>query len=302
MDPRLSRIVGPIRRIVPRRWPSAWTWPYVAWTAACFVVFLAITFPHDLIVRQWVERLATESGWQLRYRSVWLRPWNGYHLSEVELVGPGDDPDPWVSLREIVLRPSWGALFGRGVLPLGFSASAYGGDIDGVVRSEGGVDLDWSDLRLSDYPRLTRLVEGAWAGEVSGQAALTGLSDVHALEGSGKFALRKAALTQGKIRGFTVPDLHFASGDGEFVVHGGRVEVRQLKLSGSEVDADARGQVFLAERNSVATLNLSVNLKPIPGANPSLEPLLLLLEGNQRPPNGVYSTTIYGPLNGLRSR
>lgn len=302
MDARLAKLVGVLGRALPRQRPAWWTWPYVAWTLACFLFFFAITFPHDLIVRQWVDRFAAQSGWQVRYGRVWLRPWNGYHLAAVEVVAPGADSDPWVSLGEIVLRPSWGVLIGRGALPLSFSASAYGGEIDGTVQPGGGLDVKWDSLGLAEYTRLTRLVEGTWSGDVSGEVTLRGMGDVRALEGAGKVSVRKAALTQGKIRGFTVPDLHFASGDGEFTVGGGRVEVRQLRLSGSEVDADARGQIFLAQGSAVPTANLVVNLKPIPGANPNLEPMLLVMKGNQRPPNGIYTTTLYGPLNALRAR
>jgi type II secretion system protein N len=302
MDLRPSKIFSLLGRAIPRRWPSWWTLPYIAWTAGCFVFFLAITFPHDLIVRRWVDQLAEESGWQVRYANVWLRPWNGYHLSSVDVVAPGGDVDPWLSVQEIALWPSWRVLVGGGVLPLTFSASAYGGEIDGVVQPQGAIDLEWSDLRIADYQRLTRLVEGAWAGEISGALTLKSMTDVRALEGTGKLTLRKASLTQGKVQGFTVPDLHFASGEGDLVIQPGRIDVRQLKLSGSEVDADAHGQVFLPPGKGMPTVSLTVNLKPIPGANPSLEPMLLIMKGNQRPPNGIYTTTVYGPLNGLRTR
>ncbi len=301
LDPRISSVAGRLGRLIPRRLPSWWTWPYVAWTLGCFAFFLVITFPHDLLVRRWVDQFAAQSGWQVRYAKVWLRPWNGYHLSSVELIAPGADVQPWVSLGEITLRPSWRVLVGGGVMPITFAAAAYGGSLDGVVQPTA-LDLEWSDLHLAQYPRLTSLVEGAWTGDVSGSVTLKGTGDLRALEGAGKVSLRKAALTGGKIQGFTVPDLHFASGDGDFTVGSGRVEVRQLKLSGSEVDVDARGQVFLGQGSNPATTNLSVNLKPIPGANPNLEPMLLVMKGNQRPPNGIYTTTLYGPLNSLRTR
>jgi hypothetical protein len=43
-------------------------------------------------------------------------------------------------------------------------------------------------------------------------------------------------------------------------------------------------------------------VKPIPGAPAGFEPLLILLNHNQKPPSGSYSFTLYGPLNALRVR
>jgi type II secretion system protein N len=293
---------GRLMRVVPRRVPERSTLFYAAWTLACFLVFLALTFPHDLIVRHWTDEVAEQSGWKIRFGDVWLRPWSGYHLSDVELVASGKDGDPWFSADEVVLRPPLFAVLGRGVIPLGFSGEAYGGRFVGTVDSPSHVTLSWDGVRLGEYARLTRLVEGSWTGEVSGRLDVGGKGDVRSLEGKGEIHLKDGSLTQGKSRGFTIPDLHFASGDGELELKSGRLEIRSLRLSGSEVDADLRGQMYLLGATSMPVVSGTLGLKPIPGATPGLDPLLMLLNKNQRPPGGTYTFTVSGPLNALRVR
>jgi len=275
---------------------------YGVWTAVCFVLFLVFTFPNDVIVRHWTEQLAAESGWRVRFDDVWLRPWNGYHLSNVQVSAPGKGLEPWAAATEVVVRPSVSILWGSGGSPFHFSARFYGGGCAGTIDRAGALDATCEGLRIADYPRITRLVEGVWTGELSGEIHLTGDGDVTKLEGRGKLGLKNAALTQGKAQGFTVPDLHFAAGEADLEMKGGRVEIRTLKLSGSELDVDLRGQLYVRSGAAPPVLNATLNLKPIPGAPPGIEPLLQLLNRSQKPPGGTYAFTLYGPLNALRAR
>ena len=302
MASALSGWAGRIGRLVPRRVPERRSIPYVAWTIACFVVFLVLTFPHDLIVRHWTDDVAAKSGWRIRFDSVWIRPWNGYHLSRFELIAPGKDAEPWISANEVVLHPPLLALVGRGVLPLGFSGDAYGGEFEGTVSTPSHVQLAWSHLHIGQYPRLTRLVEGVWVGDFSGELEVDGKGDVHTLDGRAAVHLKDASITQGKVQGFTVPDLHFATGDGEADIKAGRIEIHTLKLTGPDVDAEVRGQVYFVSTSPVPVVSGTLSLRSIPGSPTNLEPLLALWNQNQRPPNGVYTFTISGPLNAPRIR
>jgi len=296
-----STWAGRVGRLVPRAAPERGALPYVAWTVAWFVVALVLTFPHDLIVRDWVDKVSEHSDWQLRFDDVWLRPWNGYHLSQVEVVPRGKATDPWLTAGEVVLRPPFGALFGRGVIPLAFSGDAYGGDFTGSVDSPTHVRLNLQGLRLGEYSRLTRIVDGKWTGELSGETEIEG-KDLRSLEGKISLHLKDASLTQGKVQGFTVPDLHFASGEAQADLKGGRIEIGSVKLAGSEVDAELRGQIYLFSAGNVPVVNGTLTLRPIPGAAANLEPLLMLWNKNQKSPNGVYTLTISGPLSAPRIR
>jgi type II secretion system protein N len=282
------------------RWPSfrRATLGYVAWTVGWFVVFLALTFPHDLIVRRWTEDLAAQSGWRVRYDEAWLRPWDGYHLSRATLTAAGKDAEPWLSASEVVFRPS----FGDGGLPIQFWGRAYGGEFSGSLDPSGELVLSWDKMRLSEYPQLTALLEGNWDGTLSGDVRFAGKGELKNFEGRGKLGLKGASLTQAKARGFTIPDVHFANGEAEFELKAGRLDIRSMKLSGSEMDVDLHGQVFVLGANQMPVVNAMLAVKPIPGAAGAFEPLLMLLNHNQKPPSGSYSFTLYGPLNALRVR
>ena len=127
MASSISSTVGQLGRLLPRRLPGRTGLGLVIWTAAWFVFFLVITFPHDLIVGHWRDEIAARSGWQVRYDDVWLRPWNGYHLAQARLIAPGKDLEPWLAAGEVVFRPSLSAFLGAAVFPFYFSGSAYGG-------------------------------------------------------------------------------------------------------------------------------------------------------------------------------
>ncbi|HSD09873.1 MAG TPA: type II secretion system protein GspN, partial [Candidatus Binatia bacterium] len=129
MSASIAGLAGHLGRLFHWRSVGRGVLGYVAWTAAWFVVFFALTFPHDLIVRRWTEDLAAQSGWRIRYDEAWLRPWDGYHLSQASLIALGKDADPWLSASEVVFRPS----FGTGGFPYHFSGRAYGGDFAGSV-------------------------------------------------------------------------------------------------------------------------------------------------------------------------
>jgi type II secretion system protein N len=296
----VSSYVGQLGRFVPRRLPRGSALGWLGWTAAWFLFFLLITFPHELIVGHWRDEIAARSGWQIRYDDVWLRPWNGYHLAQARLIAPGKEIEPWLSAAEVVFRPSLSVLIGGSAFPLHFSASAYGGRLEGSIDPAGALDIEWDGLRMADYPRFTKLLEGAWSGALSGEIHLAGKGDFKNVEGRGKLALKNGSLTQAKAQGFTVPDLHFSAGEAELELRTARLDIRNLKLSGAETDAELHGQLNL--QAPIPVVNASLSLKPIPGAPGGLEPLLLLMNRNQKPPNGVYSFNVYGALNALRLR
>jgi type II secretion system protein N len=298
----VSTFAGRVARLFPRhRLSRRSAIGYGAWTAVWFVVFLVWTFPHDLVVRHWVDEIAERSGWRVRYEDSWFRPWSGYHLAQARLIASGKDSEPWVAAEEVGARPSVTALIRGTVFPLFFSGRAYGGAFEGSVDLLGALDLGWTSLRLAEYRRLTRLLEGNWNGELSGEIHLSGKGDFKNVDGRGHVGLSNASLTQGKAQGFSIPDLHFPGGEADFEMKANRIDVRSLKLSGSEVDAELHGQLFLSS-SGAPVLNATLTLKPIPGASGGLEPLLMLLNHNQRPPSGAYGFTVYGPLTALRLR
>src|SRR5262249_25328561 len=157
MSSSISSLAGQFSRFLAPRQIGRWSLGYVAWTVGWFVVFLALTFPHDLVVRRWTDDIAVRSGWRVRYEEAWLVPWSGYHLSQVTLTAPGKDVEPWLSASELVFRPS----LGSSGFPLYFWGRAYGGDFSGSVDPSGALGLSWNQFGLSQIPRLRALLDGS---------------------------------------------------------------------------------------------------------------------------------------------
>src|SRR5262245_12102834 len=109
MSSSIAGLAGQFSRLLALRPIGRWSRALVAWTVSWFVAFLALTFPPDLVVRRWTDDIAVQSGWRVRYDEAWLRPWNGYHLSQVTLAAPGKDAEPLLSAAEVVFRPSLGS-------------------------------------------------------------------------------------------------------------------------------------------------------------------------------------------------
>jgi len=302
MASAVSAFAARFARVIPRRsFGNRPVLGYAAWTAGWFAFFLLLTFPHELVVRHWTDEITERSGWRVRYEDAWFRPWSGYHLGQARLIAPGKDLEPWVAAEQIGARPWWTALLRGSFFPMLFSGSAYAGAFEGSVDPSGVLDLSWTDLRLSKYPRLTKLLEGAWNGNLSGAIHLIGKGDFRNVDGREHRELSGASLTQAKAQGFTIPDLHFPSGEADLEMKANRIDIRSFKLSGSEVDAELHGQLFVSSSTN-PILTAALTLKPIPGAGGGLETLLLLLNHNQKPPSGAYSFNLSGPLTALRVR
>lgn len=299
-----TTLLARLELLVPRRIASRSFLLYAAYTAALFVVFLVVTFPYDLIARRMVDQLNAQSGWQIDYRDASFVPWDGYRFHEVRLLAAPQGVEPWIQAREMSLRPSLEGFLGRGFSHASFRGEAYGGRFSGAVARDEGVtiELSWSELNLAAYPRLATLIEGKWAGRTSGSVHVVARDAPRSIDGDGKIGLHNAALTQARVSGFTVPDLHFAQGDCDFDLRGGRLEIRSLKLSGSEVDAELRGQLYLRAPLGESVVNATLTVKPVPGAPAGLDSLLTLLNRNQRPPSGVFSYSLYGMLSQVRVR
>ena len=275
---------------------------YGIYTLFLFLVFLVLTFPHEVVVGRYAEQFGAESGWTVRYGSVSLVPWAGYRATDFE-VFPPDSPEPWLRASRFDVRPSVGALFRGDLSTVTFHADAYGGEIRGRLSrtKPAALDLEWSDLDFASYTPLTQLVTGTWSGELSGEVHLSSEGTLAEAKGPGKIRVESFSLTGGDVRGFKIPELHFDRGEGEVEVNGPRVEVKSLKLSGRQVDGEIRGNVFLKRPlgQSVITAG-TMTVRPIPGAGADIDALLTLLNRNQKPPGGTFNYALYGTL--LRPR
>src|SRR6185295_20404864 len=70
------------------------------------------------------------------------------------------------------------------------------------------------------------------------------------------------ALEGGKIRGITVPDLHFPELHLAGTVKAGRLELEQLVANGRELNAQGEGHVLLQNPLAASLINLTLVLRP----------------------------------------
>jgi type II secretion system protein N len=299
----LSEALSRLDRFRFRRGPSRsaalWTLYFLAMFAVCFVA----TFPHDLVARRLVEDLELRGRWKIRFADVGFVPWEGYRFANLTASGPADGP-PWFDAPRASLRPALGPLLRGRLGSAVFRGEAYGGTFSGswAVDSGSRLVLSWDRLDVGQYPRLRDLVDGQWAGRLSGELELAMGAGLRELEGRGTLRLRDGSLRDGNLRGFALPNLTGIAGDAEIEIKAGRGEIRSLKLSGAEVDAELRGQIYLREPLVESILNATLTVKPLPGAPAGLDGLLQATNRGQRPPSGTYTFALYGMLDRLRVR
>ncbi|MFQ5665096.1 MAG: type II secretion system protein GspN [Candidatus Binatia bacterium] len=235
---------------------------YVGYTATLFVVFLLVTFPHEILIRRalsGVSRGPVDVDFKVA-RFAWLK---GYELSGMRVVSPvADHQPPYVECSRLWIRPSLGALVHGNPYDFLLSAELYGGTALGEISmADGGLmgQVQWHDLDLSRYRTLTFLLEeGQLAGRLSGQFSFEARGPGFAAgQGNGEANVDGASLTAAKIAGFTVPDLHLRRTQLQFTLRRGRLEVRRFKATG-DVNVDASGQIVLREPLQNSTLNLRV--------------------------------------------
>jgi type II secretion system protein N len=299
-----ASILTRFERLMPRQMPQRSIVYYALYTVVLFLFFLVITFPHDLVARRYALELERRSGWELRFDDAWLVPWAGYRFANFRIQPGGSAATPWLGLRRLDLRPSLQTFLGGGLSYVSFHGDAYDGEFSGSVAigDPTVIDVSWEDLALGSYPRLTEIIEGRWNGSLSGELHLEFGESLRDAEGRGKLSLRDGSLTGGNARGFTVPDLTATQGDGELEVKGGRLEIRTLKLTGAEIDADLRGQLYLRAPLPQTVVNATLSVKPVPGGPPGIEGLLTLANRGQKPAGGTYSFQLYGMLGQIRVR
>lgn len=297
-----SRLRGRLGAWLPADVPKRTILGYAAFTAFAFVVFLISTFPHELAARRLASTLAERSGWRIEFDSFAFRPWEGYRLSDVR-ARPAGAGIP-IRAERVSARLGLRDLLFRGRTTLLLDGEAYGGSIEALVapREDGGFEFELDEVALSEIESLREVVDGLWQGRVSGRLRLHTRGDWSALSGEGTFALADGSLTEATAGGFTIPDVRFSRGTLAFDIEEGRLEIRTAEFAGPDLEANVRGRIHLRRPPERSLLDLNLELHPLPGARSGLEPLLLLWNRNQKPPDGRYRLGVGGSIDAPRLR
>src|SRR5262245_52455557 len=109
---------------------TGWLW----YILACFVCFIIVTFPSDVLLLRLVASVPRESGIRTRYLAGDCAWFDGCILRDLTLEGPFFKGNT-VQLSRLILHPSlWGLFVGGQPWPLVFAAEGYNGTVSGTLR------------------------------------------------------------------------------------------------------------------------------------------------------------------------
>jgi type II secretion system protein N len=259
---------------LPRSWPSLdWlgelggrrTILYVGYTAILFIVFLLLTFPHELLIRRMLS--SVEQGpVAVEFADAGFAWFRGYEINGMRIgSSSADGQPPYLECSHLWVRPALAALARGNPYDLLLRAELYGGTAQGeLLMNDGSVNgnMQWQDLSLNRYRTLTALLDaGEIGGRVSGHFVFEGHgAKLAAGQVTGELALEGTALTGAKVSGFPVPDVHLRQTKLKFVVRGGRLELQEFQATG-DVDVQGSGSVVLREPLRESVLNLRVTIQ-----------------------------------------
>jgi type II secretion system protein N len=272
---------------------------YAAYTAVAFLLCLVATFPHEAVVRQLVARAATGPV-AVEMRGLHLGWTLAYTIDELRLLKRDGDPTlPLLSAASVRVAPSLLSLLRGHPYPVRVAGDLYGGTVEGTVDlrpASFAIDTRLAGIDVGRYSGLRLFMEGALRGKVDGELQMEGNPEKPATT-NGRLALRAAtvALEGGKLRGITVPDLHFPeirlAGD----VKRGRLELGDVAANGNEVVARGEGNVVLQHPLAASVMNLTLAVRPAAGAPDALRIALNLLPGTPSA-DGEKTIRLHGTL------
>ncbi|MCC6848522.1 MAG: type II secretion system protein GspN [Deltaproteobacteria bacterium] len=257
---------------------------YGLYTLAIFVLSFLATFPHDLLLRRALA--AATAGTAVR---VEMGPsslgWNlAYAIDSLQVRARDDGARaPVLDAERVRVAPSRLGLLRGTPYPIGIDATLYGGRLRGTVDPRPGrlrVDATLSGVDLARYAGLRPWLEGVMRGRLEGSVALDGGG--RGLPGAaGDVRLRIAGLAfeGAKVRGITVPELHFADVHLTGTVTNGRLTVADIAADGQEVTLQGEGDVLLRAPLGASPMRLDLTVTPTPGAPDGLKLAISLLPG-----------------------
>lgn len=272
---------------------------YVVFTVTVFLIALVATFPHELVVNRAlrdatgrsafeVETGASRIGWTLAYGIDSLR----VRLRDVE-------GDPVLVAEALQFSPSRFGLLRGQPYPLGFGASLYGGTLRGVVDprpASFAVNATLEGVDLSRYTGARPWLDGRLRGRLEGTVTLDG-GGRGAAAAAGSVVLRIPGLTLegAKIRGITVPDLHFTDVHANGTVKNARLEIDELVADGQEIVLRGDGDVLLRDPLDASVLSLALTISPAAGAPDGLKLAINMIPGTSGE-GGARRVSVIGTL------
>jgi type II secretion system protein N len=271
---------------------------WLLYTLACFLLFLLLTFPSDLLLRRFVVSLTQESAIRLRYGAGDLTWWGGCEFSNVTVESPISGMS-MLQVSRLTLSPSLIGLFQGQPFPLTFHAVLYGGTFSGTVQHESerfGTQFVLQQLSLERWPFPAPWDRGRVAGRVNADGELQGnLAALQAVHGSLRVILTDGLLGAGTIAMVPVPAVQALQARLRATLADGRVEVSELILSADGVEASLQGTMILRTPLERSGLDLRLTARMTGSPSPALKTLLALLPASPNAP-GERRAVITGSL------
>jgi type II secretion system protein N len=246
---------------------------------ACFLVFLVLTFPADLLLQRVVASIERTAMLRVTYgESRWT--WNkGWILLDVSIDKPGMTPP--LRLSRFTLAPSIGGLLQGQPFPLAFSAVLYGGAARGVLHYDNSAyDLQFSleQIALERWPFPPPWGQGRMSGALTAEGSLHGVAaDIATWSGALTASLVDGALKAGNAITSPLPPLRAVQARLQATCKNGRIEVSELTLEADGVTARLQGAVVIRSPVEWSALDLQLTARQTGAPPPGLAALVSLL-------------------------
>jgi len=243
---------------------------YGLYTIVLFLVSLLATFPHDLVLRQGLTAIGVlRADSPIDFNQVKFAWWRGYQIDGLRIAPVSGSEVSIIELAHLWIRPTLRELLRGNPYSVSLTAELYGGSAGGRIDyKEGSLrgDVAWDGLSLGRYQPLVGLLEeGQISGRVSGLLSFDApLRNPNGAQAAGDIEIDGAAITGGKLPGFTIGDLALKQAKLKFKAGGGRVEVQDLTMSGDINVQQASGQIGVRDPFTESSLNLRANILQTP--------------------------------------
>ncbi len=278
------------------RGPVVW---YALFTVVVFLIALVATFPHELLVNRVLRSATGRSAFQVETGASRLGWTLAYGIESLRVRLRDTDGDPLLAAEALHLSPSRFGLLRGQPYPLGFAASLYGGSLRGVVDprpASFAVNATLEGVDLSRYTGAHPWLDGRLRGRLEGAVALDGAGrGAAAAAGTVVLRIPGLSLEGARIRGITVPDLHFTDVHANGTVKNARLEIDELVADGQEIVLRGDGNVLLRDPLDASVLSLALTITPGAGAPDGLKLAINMIPGTSGE-GGARRVSVIGTL------